>query len=679
MCRAKADAIVVSHSRTKWPNSKCPLKNHHAFWPDLCSALVVRTTVLGVLFTTAVLGLPAGASAQPAGAIDSAHANYYRALAALAPAELPQAYRSLRPARGEEVSLALRNARLSQASLSPSEQKTLGKLLARPTDFGDDYAYTVPEATPICTTNFCIHYVTTTADAPPLDDVNQNGAPDIADDLGKLLESSRAALIALGYSYHGIDDEGLGGDTRLDVYIKAVGSDFAAAVVPEDFKSFSPLRLSSYVIVNTAVFTELPPGYLDGIIPHELKHTFDAATFGNAPAWLFESSAVWVENEIDDDSSIHTMFFPCWYLWPEFSLDVPRDKAYPSDPRDNGMCEGAPYHIYGSATFWFHASVVVGTNLNRDVWEHGGAACSSAVDFEGPVVRRCVADTIAQVFESHGEDLGDVYADFTRKNYKPRRSSVLLEAETPGELFAWPNDVFIEQMAATYPASGSGNIDHWSARYFDLAPPADMEGVLHLDVDGPGGESGAGFRAALILTQGGELTEVPLIVNALNGDATTTIPSFGNETSLAALVLTNTSPVDQDRSTDGLAFSWSATFELASAGNGGTAGASGGAAGDTGMGASGGSSHASPASGDDSGCGCRLPSRSNSELSAGWFLLLAIGLSARRRRLKENESSRATRHAHVPGPVGPEHDPVFCLDFERSGFLPRDRVRRKRR
>lgn len=595
----------------------------------------MRISVVGALVTTALLGLPTQAAAEPlgadpierahrSGAIDSAHADYYGALAALAPNQLPEAYRLPRSAPRQEVSLTLRNALLSRAQLSPIEQKTLGNLLKRPTDLDDDYAFTVPEATPICTTNFCIHYVTTTSDAPPLTDVDQNDSPDLLDDLGKLLESSRKALIELGYSYHGVSDEGLGGDTRMDVYIKAVGQDFAAAVIPEDYKSFSPLRLSSYIVVNTSVFTELPPGYLDGIIPHELKHTFDAATFGNAPAWLFESSAVWVENEIEDDSSVHTMFFPCWYLWPELSLDVPRDTPYPSDPRDNGMCSGAPYHIYGSATFWFHSSVVVGANLNRDVWEEGGIACASAVDFEGPVVRHCVAQTIANVFESYGEDLADVYADFTRKNYKPRESSVLLQAETPGELFAWPNDVYVEQMAATYPATGSGNLNHWSARYFHFAPPAGMQGVLSVDIDGPDSEARSGFRAALILTQSGELTEVPLNVNALNGDATTTVPSFGDEISLAALVITNTNAVDQDGSTDGLAFSWSANFEPATVGSGGASGA-GGAAGSAGAGNSGGGPQASPGD-DDSGCGCRVPSGSDSGSSASWLVLLGIGL-----------------------------------------------------
>ena len=38
--------------------------------------------------------------------------------------------------------------------------------------------YTVPEAPPLCDAVACVHYVTTTDDAPPLTDANGNGVPD---------------------------------------------------------------------------------------------------------------------------------------------------------------------------------------------------------------------------------------------------------------------------------------------------------------------------------------------------------------------------------------------------------------------------------------------------------------------------------------------------------------------
>lgn len=58
------------------------------------------------------------------------------------------------------------------------------------------------------------------------------------DELGELLESARAALIRLGYSHHGIDDEGLGGGARMDVYVlarttRAAVAAFATVRAPE--------------------------------------------------------------------------------------------------------------------------------------------------------------------------------------------------------------------------------------------------------------------------------------------------------------------------------------------------------------------------------------------------------------------------------------------------------------
>jgi MYXO-CTERM domain-containing protein len=554
-------------------------------------------------------------------------AAFWDVVAALAPGRLPSSL-SRAPAREpRELSLALRNARLAASRLPPSERALLTSLLLRPTDPGGPFGYTVPEAPPHCTTNFCIHYVTSTSDAPPVGDLDQSGVLDVVEETAEKLELAREALITFGYSYHGIDDDGLGGDERLDVYIKDVGFEFTAAVVPEDIKEFSPIRLSSYMLINTYAYT-LPPEYFDGVVAHELKHTFDAATFGNAPAWLFESSAVWIENEVNDADTAHTMFFPCWYTWPEFSTDVPRDTPYPPDLKDPGNCAGAPYHIYGSATLWFHLGAELGANVNREVWDQGGLACVGANEPDSAETRSCVADVIAKIASDAGADLEQLFLEFSVNNYRPRKSPVLLQVESGGELFAWPDSPHIEKDHTTYPAGGDGTLDHWSSRYYEFSPLTTGGRPLTVSVDGP---DGAAFGATLVVSQSDAITEVPIELDPSTNQGEASVEYFGGSVKKVALVVTNPAAIETNDSSDGLAFSYTAS--LGDAGTGGSSGSGGaagsGAAGGAGAAGAAGSPATPDESGDDGGCGCRTTSSGS---GASLVPLGALGLLALRRR-----------------------------------------------
>src|SRR4051794_10120947 len=89
-----------------------------------------------------------------------------------------------RYARGTDLTPLLRKLAASYPHLPTAEKRRAARLLARPTK-GDpseaDNHYTVAEHAPICSAHFCVHYVTTTHDAPPLTDSNGNGVPDYVD------------------------------------------------------------------------------------------------------------------------------------------------------------------------------------------------------------------------------------------------------------------------------------------------------------------------------------------------------------------------------------------------------------------------------------------------------------------------------------------------------------------
>src|SRR4051812_18952621 len=71
---------------------------------------------------------------------------------------------------GRELTPALMELAARRTALDAAGRKQAAALLARPTDPSErdpGHTYTTGEATPDCGTHFCIHYVTTTADAPP--------------------------------------------------------------------------------------------------------------------------------------------------------------------------------------------------------------------------------------------------------------------------------------------------------------------------------------------------------------------------------------------------------------------------------------------------------------------------------------------------------------------------------
>ena len=113
-------------------------------------------------------------------------------------------------------------------NLSPAARAAAAPLLARPTDGGADpeqFGWSVAEATPVCSVNFCVHYVASTEDAPPLADVDANGVPDqvtaTLDTLESVLDFHTRVL---GYRPPATDGT-RGGSAQFDVYLSQLAGD----------------------------------------------------------------------------------------------------------------------------------------------------------------------------------------------------------------------------------------------------------------------------------------------------------------------------------------------------------------------------------------------------------------------------------------------------------------------
>jgi hypothetical protein len=230
--------------------------------------------------------------------------------------------------------LALISAFLALTAVAPAAARGADEVIARPTEAGG-YAYATAEAMPYVGASAVVHYVTTGADAPPLDDADANGWPDYVE------EAARAADRALGYyGTHGfrppLPDLG-GPDTKPDIYVKALesglfGVAFAATKsVKESFVLISP-RLDASL--------ERPGASLHVTVAHELFHLVQYAYIGgDFPAWAAEGTAVAMQTRVYPEirDALTQDFLDAWLRQPWRPMHDEREHC--------GRC-------YGAAWWW---------------------------------------------------------------------------------------------------------------------------------------------------------------------------------------------------------------------------------------------------------------------------------------------------------------------------------------
>jgi hypothetical protein len=316
------------------------------------------TLVLGVLVAGALTG---SAPALAAGDKPGRPTDRRRAEAALNRADDLLAGRGVRS--GREVTLALARLAGRKDALSASDRRRAGALLARPTNGASDPAgdgYTVTEATPYCRSGgkFCIHYVTSTEDAPPLADTSPaNGVPDYVETMASefefvySVENGRLGWVAPK------SDGTRGGNGRTDVYIKQIGnrgifgyaapeqnsvSSYAYLVMDDDYSEFGFANPIDALRVTAA---------------HEYNHVLQFTYDRFEDVWMFESTAVWMEDLVYPAINDYLGFVDSW----AGCTDAPLTAAAPG-----GACNSK---IYGSAVWNHWIDARYGADAVRRAWE----------------------------------------------------------------------------------------------------------------------------------------------------------------------------------------------------------------------------------------------------------------------------------------------------------------------
>lgn len=490
---------------------------------------------------------------------------FYQIQAVFSPDKLPAKFRSFEAAKpGREMTLLLLAAKQNFNRFTTEQQKYLNAVFARPTDNPDPGgdAYSVTEATPYCTAHYCIHYVATTADAPPLTDTSPaNGIPDYVEFMGQEFEvvynkENGAEPSGLGYNVPPSDGTA-GGNSKFDVYLKNIGSrSLFGYDAPETQVSSNPVSYTSYMVMDNDYSAAEFPSYagdytkpLRVTAAHEYYHSIQFSYFGNAPTWLFESTATWVEDEVYDSINDNYNYMPTWFKYPQVSMDITSSTAFPSPDNNDKL------HVYGTWIFMRYISEKYARNVVRKLWETGGTSCATS-NADATDNRLCTLNAIDTVLQQNAvATLAAVLADFAARNYiKAGGDGIYREGS------AYPN-VTIARTHTSYPVSTqTDTLSHLSSDYNQFTAPDTNNNVLTISFNGPDNKN---FAAKIVLVKtDGTQTENSVTLDSTTNDGTYATTGFGNTYNKVILIPVNTGKIAADGSTDNLTFTYSAAIAV---------------------------------------------------------------------------------------------------------------------
>jgi hypothetical protein len=310
---------------------------------------------------------PAGAE-EPVPGLDAPAVELAEAIDAVTAPAAPAAVGS------HDATTELRDLVLVLPQLEGSDRRTAQRLLARPPaddsggePFGGEWGNNANEATPVDTAHFRVHYVTNTVDAPPLDDLDPlNGIPDYVDSVAGFAEDSYIRENSeLGWP-NPKPDGNRGGNSKTDIYLSQVCQSenecvfgYANTDDPSP-KCFSPpFKCFAYLVLDDDYddppFGDYPSFEipLQATMAHEYNHVLQFNLDAFLDAWMFESTAVWMEEEVfpENDDWLDT-FMGRW--------------ARDSDTPITDASGTGGYRIYGSAV-WNHWLTRGDSQLDDDV------------------------------------------------------------------------------------------------------------------------------------------------------------------------------------------------------------------------------------------------------------------------------------------------------------------------
>ena len=320
---------------------------------------------------TAALALlaaaPAAALAQP-GKPDRGKGDERRAQRALERLERLPGNR-----QGREASATLRELALTAGSLDADGRRAARNVLMRPDEGAPDGPdpfddYSVP-AEVHCGTRFCVHWVESSEDAVSLTDTTPaNGVPDYADDaLATFEQSADVQNTQLGWPAP-VGDGSLGGDTnKTDVYLMDIIKESSPNCCILGFAAPDPgqnagadFHFRAYLVMDND-YAEITNGaeVFQATAAHEYNHVIQYGIDFLQDPWMFEATAVWMEDKTFDSLNDYGRFLAPWSQIPGIPLTAfTQDFTNPASDKP-----------YGDVVYIQWLEERYGTDSVLDVWQ----------------------------------------------------------------------------------------------------------------------------------------------------------------------------------------------------------------------------------------------------------------------------------------------------------------------
>jgi hypothetical protein len=412
---------------------------------------------------------------------------------------------------GRELSPALGRLYASLPALSPGDRERAEAILARPddtqSDAPDTHKWTVPEAvgSPDCVAHFCVHWVAFTADAPSLADTSPaNGVPDYVEQMARILENevfpcengtgptACAGAPGLGWR-EPAPDSGHGGNDKTDVYIEDLYTNerVFGYVASDPGQARDPAVPHSAYMVLDKDYSRYAHGDAAGGLAaervtaaHEYNHVLQDAYDYIEDGWMFESTAVYMEDKVYPQVNDYLHYVAAWASNTKQPLT-----AFPS----------GNLKPYGSAVWNHWLDHRYGAGVVRSAWERSVGSADFAPGAYG-----------AAIAAANGLGFADEFARF---------SAAVAEWNVPGSGFPdpypdIPRDGILPAGSQTTPFT----LPHTTFAFFDVPIPDSAPPLIRLIAAMPGGTSGA---VALVGRTGPDLAGGTVISNL------TPLPSGG--------------------------------------------------------------------------------------------------------------------------------------------------------
>jgi hypothetical protein len=350
----------------------------------------------------------------------------------------------------------------------------------------------VAEEPAVCATHTCVHYVGSTDDAPPPEDVSGGPAPDYVETVSTIMEEVWAAEVGtLGYRAPKSDATSAnnGGSALLDVYLADIGEDvygYCASDDPNLGPSYPFWDMSAYCVLDNDYDISQFPGYADPVEPlkvtaaHEFFHAVQFAYDVGEDRWLMESTATWMEERVYDAINDNRQFLS---LSPLMQPSIPLD-------RSGGL------RMYGTWIFWQFLTEYVGgaspdPNIVRAVWRRADGGPTGQDMYSTQALASAVG---ARTIEGTRWRFRWAFADFAVWNARPSKYY------DEGAAYPTASVAKTATLTKTAPANRSAaKLDHLASRLVVVRRGSGLKATarLRITVDGPA--YGTGPEASIVV------------------------------------------------------------------------------------------------------------------------------------------------------------------------------------